>query len=353
MTRIVASAPGKLVLLGDYAVLDGAPALAVAVNRRARVTLETRDDDAVEIAAPDLDMASAHARIDADGALHWSSADDAERLGLVAGLWRALAQAGMAPRTGMRLQLDTSGFFDTQSGQRRKLGLGSSAALSVALVAALLRAGGHAFAASDTWLACLLAWHGAWQGGRGSGVDLAASLAGGLIVYRRGNESTPPTMQSAHWPPANASLAFVWSGQSVSTAGYLARLDAWKQAHAADYAARMGELCALAETVPSSLAGDATDFVALVAAYGASLQRLAQASGLEIFSPAQHAAMQIATREGAAFKPCGAGGDFGVAVADAAPQLERVRRAMMAAGLHVEGLAVDPLGVQCDVVSAA
>jgi phosphomevalonate kinase len=31
--RITASAPGKLVLSGEYAVLDGAPAICVAVDR--------------------------------------------------------------------------------------------------------------------------------------------------------------------------------------------------------------------------------------------------------------------------------------------------------------------------------
>ncbi|HEY6036147.1 MAG TPA: hypothetical protein VIV58_17845, partial [Kofleriaceae bacterium] len=31
---MIATAPGKLILTGEYAVLDGAPALVVAVNRR-------------------------------------------------------------------------------------------------------------------------------------------------------------------------------------------------------------------------------------------------------------------------------------------------------------------------------
>lgn len=347
MTRVEASAPGKLVLVGDYAVLDGAPALVVAVDRRARVVLETRDDDLVEVRAPDLGIDAARARVDADGGLDWAHADGAERLGLVSTVWRALSRAGLAPRGGVTVQLDTSGFFEETAEGRRKLGLGSSAALTVALAAVLVRAAGHAFAATPAWLERLVAWHGAWQGGRGSGVDIAASLAGGPGLYRHG--ANAPALVPVAWPPAGAHCLFAWSGESVSTAGYLARLAAWRHSRAADYAAHMGRLCRLAESLPATLAGGAGGFVRLVAAYGAALQRLADASGLVIYSPAQRVAAGLATREGAAFKPCGAGGDFGVVVADGAPQLERVRRAMMAAGLRAEGLAVDPQGVQCSV----
>ncbi len=40
---IEASAPGKLVLSGEYAVLAGAPALVAAVDRRVTCTLSSRD----------------------------------------------------------------------------------------------------------------------------------------------------------------------------------------------------------------------------------------------------------------------------------------------------------------------
>jgi len=39
MMEVTASTPGKLVLLGDYAVLEGAPALVMAVNRHAKVRI--------------------------------------------------------------------------------------------------------------------------------------------------------------------------------------------------------------------------------------------------------------------------------------------------------------------------
>lgn len=349
VTRIQASAPGKLVLLGDYAVLDGAPALVVAMNRRARVMLDSADGAGVEVTAPDLGITSASASVDAAGKLEWNTVADAARLGLVTQVWNALAGIGLAPRGGLDLTLDTSGFFAATPTGRRKLGLGSSAALTVALAAALVRASGQGFAATPAWLARLVAWHGAWQGGRGSGVDIAASLSGGALTYRRGMPGAAPASSSASWPPAGAQYLFVWSQEAVSTAGQLAHLAAWRQTHPADYAARMGELCQLAESAPTALHGDAAGFVALVAAYAAALSRLERASGLAIFSPAQRELAALAAHAGAAFKPCGAGGDFGVVVADGAPQLERVRRAMMAAGLHAEGLAVDPQGVQCDV----
>ena len=40
ISRVTASAPGKVVLSGEYAVLSGAPAICMAVNRRATVTIE-------------------------------------------------------------------------------------------------------------------------------------------------------------------------------------------------------------------------------------------------------------------------------------------------------------------------
>ena len=43
MTTIRASAPGKLFLLGEYAVLEGAPAMLTAVDRRVTVQITTSD----------------------------------------------------------------------------------------------------------------------------------------------------------------------------------------------------------------------------------------------------------------------------------------------------------------------
>ncbi len=53
----VSSAPGKVYLFGEHAVVYGEPAVPCAIERRARVTVEPRDDGGVTVAADDLTLA--------------------------------------------------------------------------------------------------------------------------------------------------------------------------------------------------------------------------------------------------------------------------------------------------------
>ncbi len=50
------SAPGKVYLFGEHAVVYGEPAVPCAIERRARVTVTARDDDRVRVSAADLSL---------------------------------------------------------------------------------------------------------------------------------------------------------------------------------------------------------------------------------------------------------------------------------------------------------
>ncbi|OYR59253.1 mevalonate kinase [Halorubrum halodurans] len=52
----VCEAPGKVYLFGEHAVVYGEPAVPAAIERRARVTAEPREDDHVRVTATDLSL---------------------------------------------------------------------------------------------------------------------------------------------------------------------------------------------------------------------------------------------------------------------------------------------------------
>lgn len=349
--EVIAGAPAKLVLLGDYAVLEGARALVLAVDRRAHVHIKSRADHVCSVSAPDMGISEARVRIGDDGTLQWQCDEAAKaRLTLVDHVWHGMLREGLAPAShaGFDLELDTSGFFQIDGGVRSKLGLGSSAALTVALASALATYAGHGDIVNDRtpWMRRLLHMHGGWQGGRGSGVDVAASVAGGLISYQLVGPERVPTYEALSADDLHC--LFVWSGQSVSTSDSLQRLAAWRETHASDYAAHMNELGTVsAEAIDALKRRDLPSFIGLTKDYAVGLQRFGAACGLEIYSPAQKQLADMASGTDVSYKPCGAGGDFGVVFAEDPERLATFERAIVSAGMHVVPLGLDSHGVSC------
>ena len=331
--RAVASAPGKLVITGEYAVLEGAPALVLAIDREARVELEDATDGSYEITAPGLGIQAARGQLDATGQMSWRTVDapTIAQLALVSAVLETLATDG-AP-TSFRANLDTRAFYATADGHA-KLGLGSSAALTVALASAVCVLDRRV----PPSIASLIAAHRRAQAGRGSGLDIAASLFGGLLIYRLHDRQ--PQVTPATWP-AGLAWCCVWSGKSASTRAYLDKLAAWRTNAPARYAAVMRDLgdCAAAAAGP----GDATTLLDAVAAYALALDRLGNASGLDIISAEHRALGALAARHGVTYKTCGAGGgDVGIALATDADQLRAFRQAATQSGFTVLDLRPSP-----------
>jgi phosphomevalonate kinase len=354
MMDVLASTPGKMVLLGDYAVLEGAPALVMGVNRHAKVRISAKAGGMAEVTAPDMNVAQVPLRIGADGLPEWlGTAEQNEKLRLVDQVLRGLHAEGLAPPPGrgFSLQLDTSEFFDVGAAGRSKLGLGSSAALTVALASAVAVFVGRGAATANrrVWLEHLLQLHRNFQGGHGSGVDVAAGLIGGVIAYRLLEGGTQPRFDPVNWP-AGVHARFVWTGRSASTSDFLGRLAAWRKGHGAEYAGHMRALTAIAQAACDAAAqARAAVFVESATAYGAALREFGAACGLEIFSPEHLQLGRLAAEAGLSYKPCGAGGgDFGVVFALEPERLEQAERGIAAAGFRCVPLGVDEQGLHLE-----
>ena len=105
---IAASAPGKVILSGEYAVLDGAPAVCMAVDRRARVTVEFNDEDHHVVTAPGYADSTTRFKV-VDGVVEWL--EGGEGFKLVEDLWRA---ANVHTTRHFSIRLDTIDFIDAE-----------------------------------------------------------------------------------------------------------------------------------------------------------------------------------------------------------------------------------------------
>jgi phosphomevalonate kinase len=326
-------APGKLVALGEYAVLDGAPAIVLAVDRRVTVALGQSADGAcvLETRAPE----PVTARFPPGGK---------SGAGLV-----DLVTAQVAPPLAWHGVVDSSALFAGAA----KLGLGSSAAVLCAFAGAFAAfARQHGRTCPPPTLPALVELHRAFQGGRGSGLDVAASFTGGAIRFQSSPGGAPQV--GSVLLPNSVGFAGVFPGQSASTPALVAHYRAWRAAEPRRAEGVLARLTTLAEAGCAAASGnDAAGWLAAFAAYGQGLADLGDEIGVPIVTAEHRQIGQEAERFGVAYKVSGAGGgDLGLACAADAAALAAFTHSIEDRGFRVinvtlaeRGLVVEQRGL--------
>lgn len=320
MTALVASAPGKLFLAGEYVVLRGAPALVAAVDRRARVHLEPDAPLAIASLAEGVEVRVGELAPDA---------------GPSGDVGAALAVARTLGVTRGHLTVDTRAFFEGRS----KLGLGRSAAAIVGATAAWLAARGER--ARGAVRAAALEANLCFQEGHGSGGDVAAAACGGVVEVRRADGDL---MIAPSRLPQGLDLVVAWSGAGAHTVPLVAKFAN------AGTCRSLSELATAAEAaVDAATRDDAEEFCVAAARAGALLELVGRDLDLPIVTPALARLMDVAGRLGIAAKPSGAGaGDCVVAFARSPAEAETLRAAWRDAGFLPLTLAIEHEGVRVE-----
>lgn len=345
MTAVRTSAPGKVVILGEYAVLEGAPALVMAINRRVLVTLEYRKQSFCSVEAPGWAETSARFHLEPSGRVLFD--DPVADFSLVAGVIRGFfdLRGGAAPCPPFHLVLDSGALMERLPGGPVKLGLGSSAALTVALCHSLsYYCASQHDAVRTPELSDLIRIHSALQGRRGSGLDVAASFHGGLIVYQRDPE--PQVVPSGL--PKDLDYCFVWSGRRADTGEFLAAVDAWRDGHERHYRRIMALLARTAEAgIRAARSNESEGFLRALDDYVFYLEDLGNACDVDILSEPHRRLRELARRYGIVYKPCGAGGgDIGVGMSLDPESLTGFQTGALAEDYRCLSLDRDDLGVQ-------
>ena len=194
MARTVStSAPGKIILSGEHFVVHGSTSLAAAINKRVYVTIREIEGAKPRIVSNDV-ISNVHA-------------DDGSFRAVKIVARNILSKSSRAAQRPFEISISS----EIPPGS----GLGSSSAVSVACAAALK----DFFDLSGPESIPDLAFQGEKAvHGNPSGIDIQASMRGGLILFKKGEETTTIEL------PEPYSLLVIFSGRKRSTARLIAKV---------------------------------------------------------------------------------------------------------------------------------
>ena len=288
---IDASAPGKLMVSGEYAVLEGAVAVVASVNVRAYARWRSQ--------APDV---SAGVGAGSPGPLGGSPQSGS--LPPEAAQTRTLAEEAVGA-VQAELSIDASEL--RRSG--RKLGLGSSAAAAAAAAGAVLASRGENLndpKVQRRAFELALAGHKAIAP-EGSGADVAAAALGGFVRFRLEQGQLAEAERIA-WP-AQVVTRVVWTGKEARTSEFVRAVRSFEGRDAAGYRRIRDSLHEHAAEFAEAIGrGAGAEIIAAAAGYGQTVGTLGSLAVVSIMTPELQQIADLAARYGGGAKPSGAGG---------------------------------------------
>lgn len=355
------SVPGKLVIAGDYAVLEPKQqAIVMAVNRYITATIEPCWQNQLSLPLFGLENVTwgfNHSKV------HFSVSD--RRLHFIESSIEVACrflQENSIPLRPFHLTI-RSELSDPATGC--KYGLGSSAALVVAVISAILRlnSGGNVPPTLDQIFKLSAIAHLKSQK-NGSGIDIAASTYGGWLVYSAFNAkwvlkqllegNTLRALVKKTWPnlsitpikpAAHFHLSVGWTKESSSTAPMIKMVQEFRRRNREPYDQFLVESSmAVARLVQSFQKDDRLEAISSIRQNREALLMLSQQANIRLETSKLKDLCDAAEKYGSG-KPSGAGGgDCGIAFMEEENQAEELNNVWRNHGITPLNLSVSSNG---------
>ncbi len=346
---IKASAPGKMIILGEYAVLHGSPALVYTVDKRAHVNVMPLSGNEFQVSSPSLRVAPQSFVLTAGKQLRFDPNLNKiinNRLLFFKKIFEYIL-TGFAIEDDVQslgLELITDDFYSAEL--HSKLGFGSSAAMTVALTSAVAEALQVSLDETQLFRLALDA-HRAAQDNVGSGIDIAASYFGGVLNY---SMDQPPAKQSVPQmmdPWKDLPMAVVWSGSSASTSRMVQSVSRLSQENPELHHTMMKKLERISRQGTAAYHDKQINpFLLAIDEYYLALKELGEKSHTPIISDAHFKLAEISHKNKGVYKPSGAGGgDIGLLFADSQDTLSYLIRMVENEGFRIVNVVLDEQGI--------
>lgn len=368
------SAPGKMFLSGEWAVLEvGNPGVVAAVNKRVFADVGQSKDDRIHISIRDFginDLACSFAGSTLTFERELTDQEKKDTLFMKASIEAAMKYLGkIRPFTIETWGEDTNVEID---GKIKKVGFGSSAATVVAVLGGILKFHGNDIESLDAKariykLAALT--HYLAQGKVGSAFDIAASTYGGVFIYQRfdpdwlmqrmDSKASLRDVIEERWPsfkaepliiPEGFKLVIGWTRESASTSDMVKQMDSFKNSQPDEYKRIYDSIADIVrEEIPAWKSGDTKKLTPLLRKNEDLLRELGEESGVNIETPDLKRLSDLANQVGAAGKLSGAGGgDCGIAICFDQKTASDVEDIWKKSGFYVVDATEDHEGLRVD-----
>ncbi len=362
------SAPGKLMITGEWAVLEGHRCIVAAVNRR--VYAEISENDKISVSINDFKIKDVEAGY-TKNMINWINANEEQTKKLI--FTKSAIEAALQYIGGYKpFKLRTWG-EESQikiGNETKKIGFGSSAAAVVAIIGSILSFHGiDAEKNRDAVYKLSAIAHYFAQGKAGSAFDIAASTYGGVIAYERFDSAwlikqlesniTVHEIVEMEWPglyiekmniPKDMIVLVGWTKEPASTSAMIKQMQGFKQSDPRKYNGIYTSIGKLVENLINAWKNeDRKKILELVNENENLLRELGRESGVNIETAELNTLSGIARKAGAAGKLSGAGGgDCGITVCFDGKTADKIRNEWKKCGLYIIDASIDANGVRIE-----